>query len=269
MPRKSDTAERVLEVADKLLQQGVRPTQQNVRAQLGSGSISTINKALNEWWQQLGQRIAENQSRPDLPEPVVESANRLWQQALGYAEHSFKERKLEMDRYFDEVSRKAQQDREENLRELTELRAQNARLLSGRENHGDEKQALQQQIHALEGRLIRLTSEKENLERELKQQAIVMDGMAAPQAVSDSQELIELKVSLRLAEEERARQEKAIEELADENARLKKQILAEERNAISKRHALETVIAQQDVRYDQALRDLAQCREQLADLKTQ
>lgn len=268
MPRKSDTAERVLEAADKLLQQGVRPTQQNVREELGSGSISTINKALNVWWRQLGARISEKQQRPDLPEPVVESANRLWQQALGYAEHAFAERKEEMDRYYENFSRQAEQGRHEAIEELNELRAQNARLLSDRERTGDDKQALQQQVVMLESQVIRLTSERDNLAREVKQQALLLDAGPTSAAVPqlNTQELIELKVTKRLGEEECARQGQIIDRLTDENALLRKQLLDEERLSVNKCHALETVIAQQDVRYDQSLSELNECRQRLATM---
>src|SRR5690349_14146348 len=75
MPRKSDTHSRVIEVADQLLEEGVRPTQQNVRERLGSGSLTTINRALNDWWHTLAQRISRRNEHPELPEPVLTLAN--------------------------------------------------------------------------------------------------------------------------------------------------------------------------------------------------
>ncbi|MDI3325838.1 DNA-binding protein [Pontibacterium granulatum] len=266
MPRKSDTADRVLEVADRLLEQGIRPTQQNVREQLGTGSISTINRALNEWWQQLGVRLREGRERPELPEPVVETANKLWQQALGYADHAYAERKAELDARYREVKEQARLVEEGAVTELREIQQQNVRLLAEREQSADERQKLQQQMLALESDLIRLNAENGNLKREIKQQALMLDRQQGSGGATDTQELIELKVSLRLSEEERARLEASQEALADENAVLRKQLLLQEKEAVSKRHALETVIAQQDVRYDQLLKELDECQRKLAEV---
>ena len=265
MPRKSDTADRVLEVADRLLEQGIRPTQQNVREQLGTGSISTINRALNEWWQQLGGRLREGRERPDLPEPVIESANKLWQQALGYADHVYAERKAELDARYRDIKQQARLAEEGAIAELREIQQQNLRLLAEREQAADEKQKLQQQMLGLESDLIRLNAENGNLKREIKQQALMLDRQRDSAGVADTQELIELKVSLRLSEEERSRLEKSQEALADENAALRKQLLLHEKEAVSKRHALETVIAQQDVRYDQVLKELNESQRKLAE----
>lgn len=267
MPRKSDTAERVLQVADRLLEQGIRPTQQNVREQLGSGSISTINRALNEWWQHLGARIKENRERPDLPEPVIDTANKLWQQALGYADHVYAERKAELDARYKEIKAQARVVEAGALDELKDMRLQNARLLSEREQAANERQALQQQLLVQESDLIRLNSENSNLVREVKQQTLLLDRAGGASAAQiDTQQLIELKVSLRVAEEEKARLGAAGEALVEENASLRRQLLEQDKESTGKRHALETVIAQQDVRYDQALKELSECRRQLAEV---
>lgn len=266
MPRKSDTADRVLEVADRLLEQGIRPTQQNVREQIGSGSISTINRALNEWWQQLGVRLRENRERPDLPEPVLEGANRLWQQALGYADHVYKERKAELDERYKAIQTEAQAAKSYASEELDSLREQNIRLLEERELAVHTQQDLRQQILQLESNVIRLNGEKSELEREVKQHALMLDrSPSVHSAAIDTQALIELKVALRLSQEECSRLEVSQQSLTDENAVLRKQMQQLEKEAMSKRHGLETVIAQQDVRYDQALNELQECRRQLSD----
>jgi len=266
MPRKSDTADRVLEVADRLLEQGIRPTQQNVREQIGSGSISTINRALNEWWQQLGVRLRENRERPDLPEPVLEGANRLWQQALGYADHVYKERKTELDERYKAIQAEAQAAKSYASDELDLLREQNTRLLAERELAVNAQQDLRQQILQLESDVIRLNGEKSELEREVKQHVLMLDRSSPMPSVGlDTQELIELKVALRLSQEECSRLETSQQRLTDENALLRKQLQQSEKDAMNKRHALETVIAQQDVRYDQALKELQECRRQSDD----
>lgn len=262
MPRKSDTADKVLQAADELLEQGIRPTQQNVRERIGTGSISTINKALNLWWQQLGRRIKENETRPDLPEPVISAANKLWQQSLAYAEHAFSQRKSEMDRHYQALNDRLEEEKEDSLRELNDLRAQNLRLMSEKESAGNERQALQQQIIGLENQVIQLTNHNDNLNRELKQQVLLAENRPAEPVAENRHELVELTVSLRISEQQCARQADLIEKLSTENETLRKQNLSQERNAISKQHRLETVIAQQDVRYDQVLKELKACQEQ-------
>ncbi|MCD8513030.1 MAG: DNA-binding protein [Nitrincola sp.] len=57
MARVSNTHQAVFKAADALLEKGVRPTQQNVREVIGSGSITTINKALGDWWASLSERL--------------------------------------------------------------------------------------------------------------------------------------------------------------------------------------------------------------------
>ena len=82
----------IYEIADQLLREGVKPTQQNVRERLGSGSLTTINRALNEWWGQLGSRLEAQTQGFDLPDPVVKQVNRLWSEALAYADKASNQR---------------------------------------------------------------------------------------------------------------------------------------------------------------------------------
>lgn len=263
MPRKTDTADRVLEIADELLSEGVRPTQQNVRERLGSGSISTINKALNEWWESLAARMKEQHARPDLPEPIIDGATRMWQQALTYAENALQARHREIERYYEEKYAGA----ERTERALEELRAQNSRLLAGSESQDAKRQEAQQRISALEGEVIRLTAINEALSRENKQQALLIERSEGGAGSIDTDQLIELKVSLKLSEERCRQQQKAIDKLSEENADLKLQLRHCEQDALAKRHALETVIAQQDVRYDQAIKELEACRRGAPDYR--
>lgn len=47
----------VFKAADSLLAQGLRPTIERVRHELGRGSPNTVNRLLDLWWQSLSQRI--------------------------------------------------------------------------------------------------------------------------------------------------------------------------------------------------------------------
>lgn len=76
----------VKQAADALLAEGIRPTVINVRARTGRGSAGTINTALQEWWQTLAKRLAQVETRPEIPEPVFAVAEQLWDAALRQAE---------------------------------------------------------------------------------------------------------------------------------------------------------------------------------------
>ena len=85
----TDTRTAVKDVADQLLADGIRPSVKLVRERLGRGSDTTIAGALKDWWQELAERLFDQQSRPGVPEPVWEAVNGLWQAALDQAAKTF------------------------------------------------------------------------------------------------------------------------------------------------------------------------------------
>lgn len=85
----TDTRAAVKDVADQLLADGVRPSVKLVRERLGRGSDTTIAGALKDWWQELAERLFDQQRRPGVPEPVWEAVNGLWQAALDQAVKTF------------------------------------------------------------------------------------------------------------------------------------------------------------------------------------
>lgn len=78
----------VWEAADALLIAGARPTVERVRAQIGRGSPNTVGPLLDGWFKALGGRIQNpsafhaEPARPDVPEPVLAAARKLWDAAL-------------------------------------------------------------------------------------------------------------------------------------------------------------------------------------------
>lgn len=92
-----DTRTLVKQTADRLLADGIRPTVASVRQRTGRGSASTINAALHEWWQELAQRLAAITNRPDLPAPLLEAADRLWEAALLQAHEALAHYRQEAD----------------------------------------------------------------------------------------------------------------------------------------------------------------------------
>jgi len=219
MAKPNKTRELVHQAADQLLQQGTRPTQQNVRDLIGTGSLTTINKALGEWWQQLSQRMSRQEQHPELPEPVLTLAAQAWDRALAYAEDRFRAQRQEL------ASR--QQSLEEALRQAEtgggqaarDLQTQNGRLLEKCEALHDEVRELERHNMQLEERIFRLTAENESLIRQVK------IGNGAGQGAKDDL-LIEAQVKIRIQEEEIDRLKRKNDELLNENAQLRKQLMA-------------------------------------------
>jgi DNA repair exonuclease SbcCD ATPase subunit len=80
----------VLQAADELVLEGLRPTIDRVRVRLGRGSPNTIQEHLDTWWTKLGGRLRDipGQEIPGLPEPVSHALSGLWNQALLSARES-------------------------------------------------------------------------------------------------------------------------------------------------------------------------------------
>lgn len=194
------TQEKARQVADQLLFEGTRPTQQNVRERLGTGSITTINKALNQWWQELGGRLKANTEHPMIPDPVADSAAKLWHKALAYAHESLKERQADLEEEYSRRLEALDSSSEDDHQELKELRSQCLRTMRDNERLSDEKFALQKDKADLENALMRATAEQERVERELKQ-SLNLEGRGG----TSLDEMIELQVASRTLKEENTR----------------------------------------------------------------
>lgn len=236
----SDTRQKVFIAADQLLEQGVRPTQQNVRELIGSGSLTTINKALGDWWQTLGERVSRRNQHPEVPEPVLAAAGKLWDQALAHAEHGFNRQLGELEQQFQSRLEQFRQDDQARGADVRLLQEQNARLLERSEQAAAQLEESQNERLRLEERLIRLTSERDELSRQLKQHQRLQSGRDGRQ---DSEELLDARVRLRIQEEEVKRLQGLNDRLADENAQLRQQLQEQERAAVSRIHQLELELA--------------------------
>ncbi|BBB26239.1 DNA-binding protein [Amphritea japonica] len=243
------TYEKVLEVADSLLAQGKKPTQQMVRNELGTGSLTTINKALNDWWQGLGQRLLEKGKRPDIPEPVFDSANALWQQALAYAEHQLSDQRVQLEQRYlvmkEELDGQNSVERED-VRRLQDL---SDRLLTENQRFLENISELQKKQLAQEEREMRLEAENRDYRRKVKEYEIALKQLEQGSGANQQQELLEYQHKNQYLEGESSRLEKHAQGLLDENRQLKERFFEVERQAMKEKHQLEQVISQQDLRY--------------------
>jgi len=71
--------------ADAVLARGERPTVERVRAELGRGSPARVGQLLEQWWEQLAQRMKGHALLPELPGEVAQAFAEAWRLALGHA----------------------------------------------------------------------------------------------------------------------------------------------------------------------------------------
>jgi chromosome segregation ATPase len=76
----------VFAAADAVLARGERPTVERVRTELGRGSPARVGQLLEQWWEQLAQRLKGHALLPELPGEVAQSFAELWRLALLHAE---------------------------------------------------------------------------------------------------------------------------------------------------------------------------------------
>lgn len=218
MTQPGGTREKVFAAADVLLEQGIRPTQQAVREQIGSGSLTTINKALNDWWKTLGERITRQQQHPELPEPVLNVANQLWDRALAYAENRFEEQRQQLLQRESELRGEIERSEQGGNQALKELQSQNGRLLERCENLANEKHELEHKLLKADEQTYRLTQQLDQLKAKLKQSEQMHGNELGGEA------LIEARVRLSIQEEELSRLRSRNDELNRENAMLRQQL---------------------------------------------
>lgn len=234
MARVSNTHQAVFKAADALLEKGVRPTQQNVRDVIGSGSITTINKALGDWWASLSERLNRRQDHPEIPEPVLRLANQTWDRALAYAEKRFYEQSAALNQKIHDLEVALSKAEQAGGQSLTELQKDYQAVLQRYTAALDELRDHRQSINLLEEKLFRCNANLEKSEREL-QQALLSGGVNTQQ----SDEVIEYRVKIRIQEEEIERLKKQNVDLQSDNASLRRALSVAEKESLESRHQLE------------------------------
>ncbi|OMH32698.1 DNA-binding protein [Motiliproteus sp. MSK22-1] len=181
------TYDLVFETADELLKEGIRPSQQNVRARTGKGSATTIHKALNDWWQGLSARIYPTDDSNELPEFLTSAVADIWNQAQQRAQHQLLEQQKNLKQEA-EVERKAMDAAKTEAREKIE------QLVVKLDRAYQTIEQLQNNLEQ---------SRKENLELErslIKESAL----LAEHQREIKSQEKVICKMELQLIEQDSA-----------------------------------------------------------------
>ncbi len=78
MARTGVTQADVSDAADQLVAAGERPTTERVRLRLGRGSPNTVGPMLEQWWNDLAERLQGRLALPELPETVAAAFAETW-----------------------------------------------------------------------------------------------------------------------------------------------------------------------------------------------
>ncbi|MBS7776944.1 DNA-binding protein [Acidovorax sp. CCYZU-2555] len=151
--------------ADALLAQGLRPTIERVRQQIGRGSPNTVSPMLESWFATLGQRlgVAQSDVQDGVPENVLRLAQELWnsatQQAVAAAQKTLEEREnaLQASRLSHEADLEHMAQREKALHQQKQAMDEAMKLAQGQaqelSRRLDEMQQLAQDREAQLGSL--------------------------------------------------------------------------------------------------------------------
>jgi hypothetical protein len=117
---------RIIAICDKMAEQGVKPTLERVRDELGSGSFSTINPILKQWKE--NQSANDIATSIDLPSEIAaigeKTAAMIWKAANEQCNNTIKTLKQETN----QITEQANAERDEALHEIKRLESENAKL---------------------------------------------------------------------------------------------------------------------------------------------
>ena len=117
---------RIIAICDKMAEQGVKPTLERVRDELGSGSFSTINPILKQWKE--NQSTNDVATSIDLPIEIAAIGEKatamIWKAANDQCNNTIKTLKQETN----QITEQANAERDEALHEIKRLESENEKL---------------------------------------------------------------------------------------------------------------------------------------------
>lgn len=165
----------VFKAADTVLARGERPTVERVRTELGRGSPARVGQLLEQWWEQLAQRLKGHALLPDLPGDVAQAFAEAWRLALDQGEARARSAVVaEQNALFAEQTALTQERKVWEIA-LAEAQASVADHASQRiqaERQLDERQLLVDQLVAQLGDL---TQQRDRLQSQVDQQQRDLD----------------------------------------------------------------------------------------------
>lgn len=165
--------------ADVVLARGERPTVERVRLELGRGSPARVGQLLEQWWEQLAQRLKGQALLPDLPGDVAQTFASAWRHALEHADVAAQAKLTEQ--HNDLFARETSLTQERKLWEiaLTEAQANvadSAARLAHTELQLAERQVLNDQLSA---QISDSRQHRDQLQTQLGRQHAELDALRA------------------------------------------------------------------------------------------
>lgn len=168
--------------ADAVLARGERPTVERVRTELGRGSPARVGQLLEQWWEQLAQRMKGHALLPDLPGDVAEAFAEAWRLALAQGEASARSAvEADQNALFAKQTALTQERKvwEIALAEAQSKVADHATQRIHAERQLDERQLLVDQLVAQLGDL---TQQRDRLQSQVDQQQRDLDTLRSERA---------------------------------------------------------------------------------------
>lgn len=136
----------ITRAADQLLADGERPTVEGIRKLLGTGSPSTVNTLLKQYYQTLPTRL-------NLPAPIAMAAAELYDKVRATAMEEVNEARTALEKQIAADGEQLTQDRRAFESEKTTLRAQTAGLSNDVDRLQEQNRSQATKISSLEKEL--------------------------------------------------------------------------------------------------------------------
>ena len=168
--------------ADAVLARGERPTVERVRTEVGRGSPARVGQLLEQWWEQLAQRLKGHALLPELPGDVAQAFTEAWRLALAHADTTVQAALTEEhNRLFAEQTTLTQERKlwEIALAEAKADLTESANKLAQAELQGAERQGL---IDRLAAEVADVRQQRDRLQSELEQSKVELGTLRSDQA---------------------------------------------------------------------------------------
>ena len=271
------TREQILETASKLAEQGIKPTQTNVREALGGGSFTTISEVLREWRQE--QETVTQLQAVVIPHHITERTQTLmaqiWETAQAIAsERLANEREAlahkealinaEIDES-NKIIETLENEQSELTAQLDTLNNENSSLNTRNNELENIVNSLKTQLNAEKDRANQATAQVNTLQVKIDEQTAKIERLTAELATAQAA----VTNATAQATEHAQRADQAIAELQVvniENAKLigKSDTLAEQ---LTKAEATATTQAEQINKLTAQVAKLEQIEKENAELK--
>lgn len=249
------TREQILETANQLQAQGIKPTQTNVRESLGGGSFTTISEVLREWRQEQDQTAQLQQVI--IPNDITDKTNLLIAQVWETAQNLANDRLVAEREALSHKEALINAEIDESNKIIETLENEQAELTAQLDTLTNDNSLLNGKNNELENRnnslKTQLTAEKDRadqLQAKLDEQNAKIERLTADLATAQAN----ANQATETAKEHAQRADKATAELQNthiENAKLigtadtlKEQLTKSEATATAQANKIEALTAQ-------------------------